>query len=83
MFQIFWGKNIKHNKFMVEKVVKIDNKSLNISNKIQAALKTLYHVFNLEKPMWFDKIQKNLIRNQKYLLVKTSFSLFNPFSLII
>jgi len=63
-----WGKLMKNNKFRVEKVVEIDNKSVNINDNIQAALETICYDFDLEKPMWFDKNTKEL--NQ---ISKTSF----------
>lgn len=59
MFRI-WGKLITHNKIVAEKVIAIDNKSLNENDKIQAALETFCHDFDLEKPMWFDKNTKEL-----------------------
>ena len=55
-----WGKIMKNNKFLEEKVIEIDNKSLNIYDKIQAALETFCHDFDLEKPMWFDQNTKEL-----------------------
>jgi len=55
-----WGKLMKQNKFMDEKVVEIDNKSLPINDKIQTALEIICHDFDLEKPMWFDKNTKEL-----------------------
>ncbi len=63
-----WGKIMKNNKFLEEKVIAIDNKSLHIYDKVQAALETFCHDFDLEKPMWFDKNTKEL--NQ---ISKTSF----------
>ncbi|HEY5556079.1 hypothetical protein [Acetobacterium sp.] len=69
-----WGKLVKHNKFLEEKVFEIDNKSLTIYDKIQAALETFCHDFDLEKP-------KNLIGFPKHLFVKTSLSI--PSGLII
>ncbi|WP_414732904.1 hypothetical protein [Acetobacterium carbinolicum] len=59
---------MKHNKFLEEKVIAIDNNSLNINNKIQAALEIICHDFDLEKPMWFDKNTKELKQ-----ISKTSF----------
>jgi len=67
MFRL-WGKLMKHNKFLEEKVIAIDNNSLNINNKIQAALEIICHDFDLEKPMWFDKNTKELKQ-----ISKTSF----------
>ena len=55
-----WGKIMKNNKFLEEKVIEIDNKSLNIYDEIQAALETFCHDFDLEKPMWFDQNTKEL-----------------------
>ena len=55
-----WGKLMKQNKFMEEKVVEIDDKSLHINDKIQTALEIICHDFDLEKPMWFDKNTKEL-----------------------
>jgi len=63
-----WGKIMKNNKFLEEKVIEINDKSLHIYDKVQAALETLCHDFDLEKPMWFDKNTKEL--NQ---ISKTSF----------
>ncbi|MBI4857782.1 MAG: hypothetical protein HY818_13670 [Acetobacterium woodii] len=63
-----WGKLIKRNKFLEEKVIEFDNQSLNMNDNIQAALETFCHDFDLEKPMWFDKNTKEL--NQ---ISKTSF----------
>jgi len=60
-----WGKIMKHNKFLEEKVFEIDNKSLPIYDKIQAALETFCHDFDLEKPMWFDRNTKELNRISK------------------
>ncbi|WP_242852601.1 hypothetical protein [Acetobacterium bakii] len=51
---------MKNNKFTEEKVVEIDNKSLAIYDKIQAALEIFCHDFDLEKPMWFDRNTKEL-----------------------
>jgi hypothetical protein len=59
MFRI-WGKIIKHNKFLKEQVVEIDNNATNSQDKIQAALEIICHDFDLEKPMWFDKNTKEL-----------------------
>ena len=59
MFRI-WGKLIKQNKILEEKVVEITDQSLTINEKIQAALETFCHDFDLEKPMWFDKNTKEL-----------------------
>jgi hypothetical protein len=50
-----WGKLMKHNKFLAEKVIEIDNKSLPVNDKIHTALEIFCHDFDLEKPMWFDK----------------------------
>lgn len=80
MFRL-WGKIMKNNKFLEEKVIAIDNPSLNTNDKIQAALEIFCHDFDLEKPMWFDKNTKNLTRFPKHLFVKTNLS--NPFGLII
>ncbi|KNZ41479.1 hypothetical protein AKG39_11675 [Acetobacterium bakii] len=55
-----WLKLMKNNKFTEEKVVEIDNKSLAIYDKIQAALEIFCHDFDLEKPMWFDRNTKEL-----------------------
>ena len=63
-----WGKLMKSNKFREEKVVEIDNQSLNMNDNIEAALATICYDFDLEKPMWFDKNTKEL--NQ---ISKTSF----------
>ncbi len=63
-----WGKIMKHNKFLEEKVFEFDNKSMNMHDTIQSALETFCHDFDLEKPMWFDKNTKEL--NQ---ISKTSF----------
>ena len=69
-----WGKIMKNNKFLEEKVIEIDNKSLNIYDKIQAALETFCHDFDLEKPMWFDKnttelkqISKTTFREDQFI----------------
>lgn len=67
MFRL-WVKIMKHNKFLEEKVVEIDNQSLNMNDKIHAALETFCHDFDLEKPMWFDKNTKEL-----HQFSKTSF----------
>jgi hypothetical protein len=64
MFRI-WGKLIKKNKILAEKVIEIDNNALNINDKIQAALETFCHDFDLEKPMWFDKNTKELTQISK------------------
>jgi hypothetical protein len=50
-----WGKIMKNNKFLDEKVVEFDDNSLHINDKIQTALEIFCHDFDLEKPMWFDK----------------------------
>ncbi len=67
MFRL-WGKIMKNNKFLEEKVIAIDNPALNTNDKIQAALEIFCHDFDLEKPMWFDKNTKEF--NQ---ISKTSF----------
>jgi hypothetical protein len=63
-----WGKLMKHNNFLEEKVVEIDDQSLPINDKIQTALEIICHDFDLEKPMWFDKNTKELKQ-----ISKTSF----------
>lgn len=63
-----WGKLLKRNKFLEEKVIEFDNQSLNMNDNIQTALETFCYDFDLEKPMWFDKNTKEL--NQ---ISKTSF----------
>lgn len=55
-----WGKIMKNNKFLDENVVEFDDNSLPIDDKIQAALETFCHDFDLENPMWFDKNTKEL-----------------------
>lgn len=72
MFRI-WGKLIKHNKILAEKVVVIDNNALTINDKIQAALETLCHDFDLEKPMWFDKNTKELNQISKTVFREDQF----------
>lgn len=51
---------MKHNKFLEEKVVKIDDRSLHLNNKLQTALEFICHDYDLEKPMRFDKNTKEL-----------------------
>jgi len=68
-----WGKIMKHNKFLEEKVFETDNKSLTIYDKIQAALETFCYDFDLEKPMWFDRNTKELNRISKTYFRKDQF----------
>ncbi|HAZ05749.1 hypothetical protein LNN31_18365 [Acetobacterium wieringae] len=64
MFRI-WGKLIKRNKILEEKVIEIDNSTLTENEKIQTALKTFCHDFDLENPMWFDKNTRELSQISK------------------
>ena len=69
-----WGKLMKHNKFLAEKVVAFDDKALPVSDKIQTALEIICHDFDLENPMWFDKnttelkqISKTTFREDQFI----------------
>jgi hypothetical protein len=69
-----WGKLMKQNKFLEEKVIEFDDNSLHINDKIQTALETFCHDFDLEKPMWFDKnttelnqISKTTFREDQFI----------------
>jgi len=69
-----WGKIMKNNKFLDEKVVGFDDNSLHLNDKIQTALEIICHDFDLENPMWFDKntnelnqISKTTFREDQFI----------------
>ncbi len=59
MFRI-WGKVMKNSRFLHDKVVEIDDRSMSKSDKIDMAIDECCMTFDLQKPMWFDKNTKEL-----------------------
>jgi len=67
MFRL-WGKVMKNNRFVKEMVFEIDDFSMSRTEKVLECLDQSCMAFDLQKPMWFDKNTKEMIR-----FAKTSF----------
>lgn len=73
MFRL-WCKIITKNKIQDDKVIELDNNTLEIDDKIHAALGIFCRDFDLEKPMWFEKntnelsqISKTTFRDDQFI----------------
>ncbi len=64
MFRI-WGKLIKENKVLRDHTVCIDDYSLTRTAKVYQALDELCIKFDLSKPIWLKKNQKDFIRSAR------------------
>ncbi|WP_303871181.1 hypothetical protein [Acetobacterium wieringae] len=72
MFRL-WCKIITKNKIQDDKVVELDNNTLEVDEKIHSALEIFCHDFDLEKPMWFEKNTKELGQISKTSFRKDQF----------
>jgi len=61
MFRI-WGKLMKNNKFQQDLVVKIEENTLTKEQKLAQAMDEFTMAFDIQKPMWFDKNTKEMIK---------------------
>lgn len=55
-----WGKLMRRNKFLSDKVVEINNPSLTREEKIDMAIDEFTMAFDIQRPMWFDKNTKDM-----------------------
>lgn len=72
MFRL-WGKLFKNNRMIQDIVICNDDKTLNRTKKIYAAMDEICYAFDLSKPIWLDSTVKDFKRHDKTRFTKDNF----------
>ena len=72
MFRL-WGKILHHQRIIQQKTFEIERPDLHLMDLIYLALDDFTLAFDIERPMWFDKNTKEIIRFKKTSFHKDQF----------
>lgn len=72
MFRL-WGKLFKNNRMLQDIMICNDDKTLNRTKKIYAAMDEICYAFDLSKPIWLDSTIKDFKRHDKTRFTKDNF----------
>lgn len=72
MFRI-WGKIMKENHLLQDKVVCIDDDNISRTQKVYSALEDLCYSFDLSKPIWLDCNKQDFIRHARTRFTQDNF----------
>lgn len=81
MFRL-WGKIRKNNKTVRDIVVASEKPGLSNEERLQECIQKICYEFDLQRPMWFPKNQRDYEKYQRVELIQDNFIETIPFDLL-